>query len=118
MQKAETARSTSLARKRKYQGLTTDQSPKLIDLKRENESLKKNLNNITAAEKLQWGAPRSGDLIELVFDKFSPPPRFIVRQTQGNANPNTHANEIDQTMTLVTNFFKNRPENDREAVRM
>jgi hypothetical protein len=53
--------------------------------------------------------PNAGDLIELVFDKFSPRPHLIVRQTR--------ANEIDQTMLLVTKFLKNRPNYDDQAVR-
>jgi hypothetical protein len=63
------------------------------------------------------GNPNAGDLIELVFDKFSPRPHFIVRQTRVNVKENTRANEIDQTILLVTKFLKNRPNYDDQAVR-
>ncbi|CAF1210425.1 unnamed protein product [Adineta steineri] len=64
----------------------------------------------------EGGTPNTGDLIELVFDKFSPRPHFIVRQTEGNVDKNTKANEIDETMLLVTKFLKNRPKYDQQAL--
>ncbi|CAF1532963.1 unnamed protein product [Adineta steineri] len=66
----------------------------------------------------EGGTPSTGDLIELVFDKFSPRSHFIVRQTEGNVDKNTKANEIDETMLLVIKFLKNRPKYDQQAVRI
>ncbi|CAF1089339.1 unnamed protein product [Adineta steineri] len=66
----------------------------------------------------EGGTPNTGDLVELVFDKFSPRPHFIVRQTEGNVDKNTKANEIDETMLLVIKFLKNRPKYDQQAVRI
>ncbi|CAF4154965.1 unnamed protein product [Adineta steineri] len=54
----------------------------------------------------EGSTPKAGDLIELVFDKFSPRPHFIVRQTEGNVDKNTKANEIDETMLLILSFHR------------
>ncbi|CAF1089256.1 unnamed protein product [Adineta steineri] len=53
----------------------------------------------------EGSTPKAGDLIELVFDKFSPRPHFIVRQTEGNVDKNTKANEIDETMLLLDDAY-------------
>ncbi|CAF1192746.1 unnamed protein product [Adineta steineri] len=66
----------------------------------------------------EGSTPNTGDLVELVFDKFSPRPHFIVRQTEGNVDKNTKANEIDETMLLVTKFLRNTPKYDQQAVRI
>ncbi|CAF1003797.1 unnamed protein product [Adineta steineri] len=58
------------------------------------------------------GTPNTEDLVELIFHKFKPRLNFIVRQTEGNVYKNAEANEIGETMLLVTNFLGNRPEYD------
>ncbi|CAF1494963.1 unnamed protein product [Adineta steineri] len=62
------------------------------------------------------GTPNTGDLVELVFDKLSPRPHFIVRQTEGNVDKNAKANEISETMVLVTNFLRKRSNYDKQVI--
>ncbi|CAF3900162.1 unnamed protein product [Adineta steineri] len=62
------------------------------------------------------GTPNTEDLVELIFHKFKPRLNFIVRQTEGNVYKNAEANEIGETMLLVTNFLGNRPEYDDHVI--
>ncbi|CAF0931318.1 unnamed protein product [Adineta steineri] len=64
------------------------------------------------------GTANTEDLVELIFHKFKPRLNFIVRQTEGNGYKNAEANEIGETMLLVTNFLGNRPEYDDHVVRI